>query len=494
MSLLIKGVQVISGAGGGAYRSDVLVQKNIISSIGSLKDRGADKVIEGLGNYLVPGFIDPHARSDHYCSIFSNPRQEDLLKQGVTSILGGACGVSLAPLLYGTPDLVETWSDTGEININWHSLDELLTQLEKNKLGINFGTLIGHSTLRRDIASDRKTLDKKELAVLRRLVADSLEEGAYGVSTDLGLGYGGAISSAELKEVSGAIHDAGAVHVIGLRDPKNPVKSVEEIIKLAQVSKTKVLIDGLRPTIGHTKEFKKALDAVRNTPSKMDVRFLLEPFETREIPIRTLLPELAWKNSADQALEWLRSTGGRRATRESLQNYDLRSIRVASAPRHHFLVGKTIKQIADNWGIDYIDAIRKIADISNLGATVFYSDISAPTLRSTLGEKSAIITADATGVRPGGGHSVNESTRETFPNFLRGVVSEGLLSLEDAIKRITSVPAQLFGLENRGLVEEGFIADLVILSKDNYEVRNVVLGGMIFGESKLRGEVLRHYG
>src|SRR3989304_4836200 len=101
MSLLIKGVQVVDGKGGEPYKADVLVQKNVISAIGNLKGKKTDRVLDGLGHYITPGFIDVHNNADHYLSLFNNPAQKNFVKQGITTIIGGHCGSSLAPLLYG---------------------------------------------------------------------------------------------------------------------------------------------------------------------------------------------------------------------------------------------------------------------------------------------------------------------------------------------------------------------------------------------------------
>lgn len=495
MSLLIKGVQVVDGTGKEAYRADVLVQKNIVSSIGNLRERGAGEVIEGFGNYLVPGFIDVHARSDHYLSLFSDPQQTSFIRQGITSILGGTGGVSLAPLLYGVPSTIEVWADTNDLNVNWHTVKEFLDQLEKCRLGINFGTLIGHSTLRRDLAGNRKSLDTKELAVLKRMIEEALRGGAYGVSSDLSFAQGNSISARELLEVARTVREFDAVHVVGLRDKRKGLKkSVEEIIRLAQTSKAKILIEGLRPIIGYTKEFREAIGLLRNYSGKKDnLRFLLEPFETREIPISFFLPKIMQAPGLGIMLARVREVRYREAFRKELQNHDLRSIRIASAPKYHFLVGKTIKQVSENWGVDYIDAIRRIADMSDLTATLFYDDISSPTLRNFLGEESALITSSMSGVSPGPGHLFNDQAGKAFTNFLRETAREGLLSLEETVKRLTKAPAEFFGIENRGIIDEGMAADLTILSKDNYEVKEVVLGGKVFGRDKLKGEILSYY-
>src|SRR4030042_3421391 len=218
MSLLIKGVQVVDGTGREPYKADVLVQRGLISSIGSLRGRGADKIVEGLGNYLAPGFIDVHARSDHSLSLFSNPTQDGFIGQGVTSIVVGQYGISLAPLIYGSLSLFGRWTDAGEININWHTTKEFFSQIEKRNIGINWGTLAGYSTVRREIAGERKILDKKELAVIGRVLAEALKQGALGVSIDLDFLHGGYIASKEGGEIAKLTKSLNRVGVVGLRD------------------------------------------------------------------------------------------------------------------------------------------------------------------------------------------------------------------------------------------------------------------------------------
>src|SRR3989338_8464655 len=109
--LLIKNVKIIDGSGKPAYPADVLVNSQKISAIGHFPNKKTEEVIEGLGGYLTPGFIDVNTDADHYLSLFTNPHQEHFLKQGVTTIIGGHCGSSLAPLLYGTLESVRKWAD-----------------------------------------------------------------------------------------------------------------------------------------------------------------------------------------------------------------------------------------------------------------------------------------------------------------------------------------------------------------------------------------------
>src|SRR3989344_3572596 len=127
MMTLIKNVQVFDGTGKSSFRSDIMVKGDRIAAIGNFPNKKADVVIDGLGFTATPGFIDANTDSDHYLSLFTNPLQEDFLLQGVSTIIGGQCGSSLAPLLYGSLKSIRKWVDIDEMNVDWRSVKELKT-------------------------------------------------------------------------------------------------------------------------------------------------------------------------------------------------------------------------------------------------------------------------------------------------------------------------------------------------------------------------------
>src|SRR3989338_9141877 len=112
--LLIKNVQIIDGTGKESYKADVIVKDDHISAIGNFASKKFGEIINGNGAYLSPGFIDVNSDSDHYLTLFTNPEQQDFLLQGVTTIFGGLCGSSLAPLLYGELDSIKKWGNDTE--------------------------------------------------------------------------------------------------------------------------------------------------------------------------------------------------------------------------------------------------------------------------------------------------------------------------------------------------------------------------------------------
>src|SRR3989344_5932270 len=185
--LLIKSAKIVDGSGiRQPYVADVLLNDGEISAIGKFPQKKADIVIDGLGFYLAPGFIDVDTDSDHHLTLFTNPIQQDFLLQGTTTIFGGFCGSSLAPLIYGSLKSIRKWTDTSQINVNWHSVQEFLKELSKLKLGVNFGTLVGHSTIRRSlIGEDFRDLTIPEIEAFKKIVKDSIREGDFGMSSGL---------------------------------------------------------------------------------------------------------------------------------------------------------------------------------------------------------------------------------------------------------------------------------------------------------------------
>ena len=134
-TILIKNIQLLDGSGRPPVKADVLVKNEKISAIGNFPKYRADEIIDGLGAYLAPGFIDINTDSDHYLTLFSNPSQKDFVAQGVTTIIGGQCGASLAPLIYGSLESIREWADISKINVNWHTLAEFLKAMERSAFG-----------------------------------------------------------------------------------------------------------------------------------------------------------------------------------------------------------------------------------------------------------------------------------------------------------------------------------------------------------------------
>lgn len=181
MSLLIKDAEIYDGGGGEPTHGDIFVSGDKISAIGDIPARHASEVIEGRGLKICPGFIDAFSKTDHYCGILDEPEQKEFLGNGVTSVIGGQEGISLAPLFPENLELLEEWSGRHR-NMGWHSVDDFLKHLSRLPLGVNFGTLIGWETVRRAFPASKKNFSRAETALLNKIMTTALAEGGLGVS------------------------------------------------------------------------------------------------------------------------------------------------------------------------------------------------------------------------------------------------------------------------------------------------------------------------
>ncbi len=493
MSLLIKDVQIIDGSGDEPYKADVLVQKNIISAIGELKSRGASETINGLGHYLTPGFVDIDTESDHYLSIFTNPEQNDFINQGVTTTIGGNCGASLAPLLYGTLESTKEWGDPAGININWHTMKEFLDTLEKLSLGVNFGTLAGHTTIRQSLVGEGgRRLFSKEMEIFKNILRKALEEGAFGMSSGLGYVHGQSASKKEIRELIGIVSEFDGVYATHMRsETKDLLGSIDETIRTAKEAEVKTVISHLQPFIGYEEQFEEGLKKIEESAGYASVHFDIYPFDVSARSIYTLLPEWAQTKSYETMLNRIKDKKARVLIRRELSKLDPSAIRISGAPDQEYLIGKTLAEIAKNMESAPADSLLKVMEFTGLKATVFYKNINEKLLMKTISHPMAFIASNGSAA-PQRPFIKHERSKETFPRYLEIVLKNGFLSLPHAIRKITSRPAQYFGITKRGMIKEGNIADLVILDKNDHKIKQVIIGGKIIGDKPTSGEILRH--
>jgi N-acyl-D-amino-acid deacylase len=500
MTLLVRNVQILGGVRDFPEPMDVFVAGDKISAIGHFPNKKADDVLDGQGAYLSPGFIDVNTDSDHYLTLFDYPSQDDFLKQGVTTIFGGMCGSSLAPLLYGSLESMRKWGGSEEkVNVNWHTVAELLASIDKRPLGVNFGTLIGHSTIRRALAGDElRDLTKNELNVFAETIRRALREGAFGVSTGLGYVHGRSATQVELKMLAGVAHEFGGIYATHLRDLGSRVaESVEETIALALSSGAKTLVNHFVPLARSGQEYASALKRIDDLPTAQDFHFDIYPFDTMLLPIYTFLPVWAQNGGTAKMLANIADPWLAKRILAEMDPVRADLVTIAQAPGNDFLVGKSLKEVADIYGMrDARGVMLRLMAETRLRGIILAKVIDEDLSRSALANPRSFIASNAPsfGVIKGRKQLKTERTTSTFATFL-SLAEHGLLPIRDAIKKITRDPAREFDLALRGEIKEGNFADLVCFK--NGEFRFTVVNGRIAvknGEFQnvFSGKALRH--
>lgn len=496
--LLIKNGKIVDGTGRVAYMADVLISDDRVSAIGTFPKKAGVEVIDALGLTVVPGFIDPNTDSDHYLTLFGNPGQDDFLLQGVTTIIGGHCGASLAPLLYGSLESIRKWGNPSEINVNWRTFKEFLGVVQERGLGVNFGTLVGHATIRRALIGDAlRDLTDKELEVFKKIVRTALEEGALGLSTGLGSAHTRLTPYQELKELASIVAEAGGVYSTHLRDEKGGLaKSLEETIRLAKDTGVKLLVSHLRPLVGYEKESQIARNIFRALPEKIDAHFDLYPFDSSLVPIYTLLPEWAKRGNLESMWESIVRPERHEEFIKELKLLPLDHMTIALAPQNRYLIGKNLLEFAKNQEVAPGEALLRLMILTRMRAVLIVKNIHGPTAeemifddRALIGSNGASLSKDENAISP-------ERSLQTFPRYLRLAGNREDLGLEEAIKKITLVPAKKFGLRGRGAIKERNFADLVLLRGN--QVVHVIVNGRVavrdgVVQPVLAGTVIKKY-
>lgn len=459
--LLIKNVKVIDGTGRDAYPADVLVNNDKISAIGNFANKKTDSVIEGLGGYLAPGFIDVNTDSDHLLTLFTNPNQENFLLQGVTTIIGGHCGSSLAPLLYGSLESIQKWTDINKINVDWHSFAEFVSIIKKLRLGVNFGSLVGHSTIRRAlIGNDQRDLTEKEIRVFQNIIKEALEQGALGFSSGLAYAHSRLVPYGEIKTLVATISKYNAIYTTHLRDEHDGIyNSVNETLSIFKETGVGALISHFRPLLGYESNFDKSYDLINKSAGAMDFHFDIYPFDTSIVPIYTFLPLWARRGGLRDMLRLVKNPETQRRIQKELPRFKKGEVAVAYSPNNKFLENKEVKE----------KDLLSVMIAAGLRALVFYKNIDYDRVRSVIFSDKALIASNSGGL--------GERSVKTFTKFLELAVAQKKYSIEKAIQKITSLPAKKFNIKNRGVIKEGYQADLNLIL--NNQIKYVVVNGEV---------------
>jgi N-acyl-D-amino-acid deacylase len=454
---LIKNGLVFDGEGGAPIKTDVLLTNGRIARLGNFSKTHVGVVVDATGSLVMPGFIDISNDSDHYLSVFHTPHLEELVRQGVTTIMCGNCGSSLAPLLDGSLESMRKWSEPSGVNVNWHSVGEFLSVLEKRGIGVNFGTLVGHSTIRRAITKERfRDLTDREMDALFEIVKASIDDGAFGFSTGLSYVHASRVPYYEIERLVRATAAKNGIYATHVRNAEEGiVESIEETLEIAKRTGVNVEISHLEPLKDFGEQYERALSAIEDESAKSHVHFDVYPFDATALALYEFLP--GWMQEG--GLELMLSKINEKKTDSRLLEYFLRFTSRDIVIGHvanrtlKFLEGKTLKSFAESHDMPLNVALLHLMKVTALRAVLFYRNVDTKALGAFLTHPNAIISSDG----------VNFRDQATFPAYIKYVTEKKVAPLEQAIKKITSLPAKKFGIARRGIIKEGCFADIVVL-------------------------------
>lgn len=475
--LLIKDGMVIDGTGKPRYLADIGIKAGRIQDIGSptLPGAGSAKTVSAFGKFVTPGFIDLTSHADKNWTLFQNPRQDYLLTQGVTTILVGNCGSSLAPLV--SPEAASSlrkWEATNR-NINWASMGEFLAELARHPLGLNVATLVGHGTLRRGIlAGQSRPMSPEELKQAAEHLERGIAEGAFGLSTGLVYSHERPATADELITLAKVLARHGAVYKTHLRhEGTDLIAAVNEAVEISREAKVKVIVSHFK-AIGRKSwpSFARALAMIeRANAHGQPFHFDISPYQRTGSFLYLLLPAWAREGGFPAMLERIQSLVNRPAIIEELKRLTLHYDRyVVASSVATTANGLTIAEVAERAGSSPEEAVLELLVANGGRVTIFGKVLSFKNLSTGLAHPLGIVASDASGVSVELGEAgklVHPRSTGAFTHFLHRFVHEAkLMSWEEGIRKITSLPADTVGFPDRGRIAKGQYADLAVFDPE----------------------------
>ena len=420
-SILISGAQIADGTGKPLEKADVRIQGDAIAEIGKLTPRKGERVVAGKGLVLAPGFIDPHNHSTS--GLAKDPSAETQVSQGITTLVLGPDGDSPWPIA------------------------EYLQARREAPAAVNVMTMVGHETVRSLVLGEdyKREAKPEEVEKMAALVEQGMEEGALGVSSGLEYDVGSYGSTDELVALCKAAAKHGGFYMTHIRDEAD--KSFEafaEAIAISERSGAPLQVSHIKlATVGVWNKAGQAVALFDKARAKGDdITADCYPYEAWHSSLYTLVPNKQYfdKESVERGLK---DVGGPSR------------ITVTDCEAHPGYAGRTLEQIATAEGISAVELFSKI--IKDGGADVIGHTMLTPDVETFYRQPWVMVGSD--------GGIANDHPRGagTYPRVLgRFVREKKLFRLEEAIRKMTSLPARRVGLTDRGRIAPGMRADLVL--------------------------------
>lgn len=471
--MLIRNGTIVDGTGKERFKGDVRIRKDKISEVGNLNPKNGERVIDARNQFVVPGFIDILNRSDIHFSIFKKYSLRNLIKQGITTIVGGGCGSSLAPFASGEAiRSIQKWEDISKINVNWSSTEEFLDEVEKHNLGINFSTLTGHATLRRGVVGDSfKELSEAEMKKVEYLAERSMEEGSFGLSTGLAYSHAKVASPEELSRLVRVVKRRNGIYATHLRDEGQDLSvSVNETIAITEAHDVSSHIFHFKAAGKESwGEFPRALEMIGHAQDHgTSITFDVYPYARTASVLYLLLPDWVSHGGKKEVLKKLRDERVREKVRYELENKQdvLANVVIAFSGIDRTFIGKKVYDIAKKQEVSIVDALLNIIIASEDRVIGFVPTLDEKNVQLGIESKFGFIASDGAGYRTidkQEGVLVHPRSFGAFPRFFGHYIRDmGIMSWESAIAKATSGPAEKIGLKKRGRVARGYFADIIL--------------------------------
>jgi len=479
--IIIRNGRVVDGSGRPGFNTGVAIKGDRIARIGDLSGAKAKREIDARGQIVAPGFIDMLGQSEKFVLI--DPRAMSKVMMGVTTEITGE-GESIAPLNDRILKEEQDFNRRFNLTIDWRTLDEYFERLGKQGAGVNLGTFVGATQVRQYVIGyqDRPPTPA-ELAQMKKLVADAMKDGALGVSTSLQYVPARFAKTDEIVELAKVAHQYGGIYITHQRSEANAIDdSMREVFEIARRAHIPAEIwhfkTAYQKNWGRMPEMLRRIAAARRSGLKITAD--VYPYVAGSTSLSACLPPWALEGGTDRMIARLQDPVTRERLKKEIttDSRDWENIYLGSGGPSGILIasvvnrdleswqGKRLSEIASAQNKDPLDALLDfiIADHGQTSAIFFMmkeSDMQAA-LKSSFVSICTDNGARATD-GPLAGSKSHPRGWGTYPRILGHYVrDQHLMPLEFAIHKMTGLPASNVGLKQRGLLRQGYFADITI--------------------------------
>ncbi len=426
--LKISGASIVDGTGNPTRKTNVVISADKIEAVGSCENWEAEKTIDATGLVLAPGFIDVHTHDD--LAVIATPDLPAKISQGVTTVIVGNCGISAAPMIRAEtfPAPLPMLGTSAEFQ--FQTVKDYQSALRKKPAAVNVALLAGHSSLRHNVMSDRmeQPATSSDIATMKKSLQLALKQGCIGFSTGLDYPIAAAAPTQEVIEIASVLREFdNALYVTHMRDEGDEIMAaIEETLEIGRKSEAPIVISHHKcagpKNYGRSVETLAAIDAARQ--NQQNVMFDVYPYTASAT---SLLPNFIAGSEA---------------------------ILVAESTPYPEYNGWMLDKIAAEWQCSLVDAAEKLYP-----ASAIYYQMDDGDLERIMSHPAAMIGSDGLPTMK----FPHPRLWGTFPRVLGHYVrNKKLFKLEQAVHKMTGLSAKTFGLKNRGTIEQGNFADMVL--------------------------------
>lgn len=497
--IIIRGGMVVDGTGNPAFPADVGIQGDRIVAVGNLSHAEARTKIDAAGKIVCPGFVDCHSHSDR--SILAVREATSSIYQGVTTEIVGNCGMGLAPITELSRKTMEQLVSgfCPDICADWSCFGEFLDRVGEG-IGINLGILVGHNAVRRGVlGKENRKPTEDEMRAMERLVAESLDAGAIGLSFGLEFMPGRVADSEELRRLCAVAANRKKMTAWHVRNrDRKFVEAVEEAISVTREAGAGLQLSHLSAKPGSSpRAWNRVMEAVRLARAQgHDVQCDMIPYTTGPGLLSTILPDWATQGSIQEVQARLRDPEVRKQLIAQSDRYwflfyyrEWDKLTLTICRTHPEWVGLTFREIGEKVGKDPFDVVYDIlADEGETMDAVWINGVlfSEGDIVEWLSDPLFSIASDGfttTDSGPLAKISNHPTNYGWTPTVIQKYVHElRSLRLEEAIRKMTSMPAARFGLTDRGVLRAGMMADVIVFDEKKFKTRATFMKPQVYAD------------